>query len=220
MKEMPGGGAWLAALHSDHQCLHGFNMSTADTNDRREYYRITDTIALDFELLAGAKAEARDELHDPSPLFNLLSDLHLTDFESQHLLRQIGERDRTLANYLKVINKRIDLLGQAVAQNLLRDIGTPRWVNLSEGGVGFSNGQALPVGAHLALKLVMMPQALGLLLRAQVTHCKALGDGQFEIGTEFEALTDAQRQLLARHILQRQARERRAALESQPTDEA
>ena len=106
-------------------------MSTADTNDRREYYRITDTIALDFELLAGAKAEARDELHDPSPLFNLLSDLHLTDFESQHLLRQIGERDRTLANYLKVINKRIDLLGQAVAQAAktgppLRDILSQR----------------------------------------------------------------------------------------------
>lgn len=40
-------------------------------------------------------------------------------------------------------------------------------------------------------------------------------DGQFEIGTEFEALTDAQRQLLARHILQKQALERRQ-LREQP----
>lgn len=188
-------------------------MSTLDTNDRREYYRIKDTIALEFKLLSGAEAEARDELHDASPLFNLLSDLHLTDFESQHLLRHIGERDRTLANYLKVINKRIDLLGQAVAQNLLRDIGTPRRVTLSEGGVGFINPQPLTIGTHLALKLVLMPQALGLLLRAAVTHCQKLADDQFEIGTEFEALTDAQRQLLARHILQKQALERRRARE-------
>jgi len=59
----------------------------------------------------------------------------------------------------------------------------------------------------------LMPQALGLLLRAQVVHCSARSDGQYDIGTEFEALTDAQRQLLARHILQRQALERRQARE-------
>jgi len=94
-------------------------MSTNDVDGRREYYRIDDTIALEFSLLSGAEAHASDALHAPSPLFNLLSDLHLMDFESQHLLRHITERDRTLANYLKVINKRIDLLGQAVAQSLL-----------------------------------------------------------------------------------------------------
>lgn len=188
-------------------------MSTQDEEDRREYYRIDDTIALDFTPLAGAEALARDELHDSSPLFNLLSDLHLMDFESQHLLRHISERDRTLANYLKVINKRIDLLGQAVAQSLLRDIGTPRKVSLSEGGVSFSNTQAIAVDTHLAIKMVLMPQALGLLLRARVIHCRAQSEQTFEIGTEFEALTDAQRQLLARHILQRQALERRMARE-------
>ncbi|MEX6503201.1 PilZ domain-containing protein [Pseudomonas zhanjiangensis] len=193
-------------------------MSTQDEEDRREYYRIVDTIALDFTPLAGAEAQASDQLHDSSPLFNLLSDLHLMDFESQHLLRHISERDRTLANYLKVMNKRIDLLGQAVAQSLLRDIGTPRKVSLSEGGVSFSNAQEIPLGTHLAIKMVLMPQALGLLLRAKVVHCQAQAGPCFEIGTEFEALTDAQRQLLARHILQRQALERRQAREQLPQE--
>ncbi|MDM8347838.1 PilZ domain-containing protein [Pseudomonas sp. sp1636] len=188
-------------------------MSIQDEDDRREYYRIDDTIALEFTPLSGAEALASDELHDSSPLFNLLSELHLLDFESQHLLRHISERDRPLANYLKVINKRIDLLGQAVAQSLLRDIGTPRRVCLSEGGVSFNSAQNLAIGSHLAIKIVLMPQALGLLLRAKVIHCQALAEQQFEIGTAFEALTDAQRQLLARHILQRQARERRQARE-------
>ncbi len=188
-------------------------MSNQDVDDRREYYRIEDTIALDFSLLSGSDAHASDPLHDNSPLFNLLSDLHLMDFESQHLLRHISERDRTLANYLKVMNKRIDLLGQAMAQSLLRDIGAPRRVSISEGGISFNHGQAVPVGSHLAIKMVLMPQALGLLLRAKVVHSQARGNGQFEIGTEFEALTDAQRQLLARHILQKQALERRMAKE-------
>ncbi|MBB2496417.1 PilZ domain-containing protein [Aquipseudomonas ullengensis] len=191
-------------------------MSYLDADDRREYYRIEDTIALDFSLLSGPEAQATEPLHDgSSPLFNLLSDLHLMDFESQHLLRHISERDRTLANYLKVMNKRIDLLGQAVAQSLLQDIGAPRQVSLSEGGLSFNHSKAVAPGSHLALKMVLMPQALGLLLRAQVMHCQARDDGQFEIGTEFEALTDAQRQLLARHILQKQALERRLAREQQ-----
>ncbi|WP_043310056.1 PilZ domain-containing protein [Pseudomonas sp. ML96] len=190
-------------------------MSNQDVDDRREYYRIEDTIALDFSLLSGAEAHASDPLHDNSPLFNLLSDLHLMDFESQHLLRHISERDRTLANYLKVMNKRIDLLGQAVAQSLLRDIGAPRRVSISEGGISFSNAKPVPVGSHLAIKMVLMPQALGLLLRAQVVHCQPRDNEQFEIGTEFEALTDAQRQLVARHILQKQALERRIAKEQQ-----
>ncbi|WP_337056661.1 PilZ domain-containing protein [Pseudomonas sp. USHLN015] len=186
-------------------------MSTQDADDRREYYRIEDTIALEFTPLTHAQAQASEELHDPSPLFNLLSDLHLMDFESQHLLRHISERDRTLANYLKVMNKRIDLLGQAVAQSLMRDIGPPRRVTLSEGGVGFVCPQHFELGSHLAIKMVLMPQALGLLLRAVVIHSQPRDDGQFEIGTEFEALTDAQRQLLARHILQKQAQARRQA---------
>jgi hypothetical protein len=188
-------------------------MPPLDTDDRREYYRIGDTIALEFHLLSGAEAQATEALHDASPLFNLLSDLHLADFESQQLLRHIGERDRSLASYLKVINKRIDLLGQALAQNLLRDVGSPKQVSMSEGGIGFDNPREIPVGSQLAIKMVLMPQALGLLLRAEVVHCQEKADGQFEIGTEFEGLTEAQRQLLARHILQKQALDRRQALQ-------
>ena len=88
-------------------------------------------------------------------------------------------------------------------------------MSISEGGISFNNLQAIPTGTHLAIKMVLMPQGLGLLLRAQVINCRERSDGQFEIGSEFEALTDAQRQLLARHILQKQALERRQ-LREQP----
>ncbi|MFC6297140.1 PilZ domain-containing protein [Pseudomonas sp. CCM 7893] len=187
-------------------------MSTLDEEDRREYYRIEDMIALEISPLSGPEAASKEVLLDDSPLFNLLSELHLSEFESQHLLRQIGERDRTLAAFLKVQNKRIDLLSQIMAQSLLGEIGTPQPVIISEGGIEFHYPTALAPDSPLAVKLVLMPQALGLLLRAKVTHCDAESGG-FEIGTEFEAMTDAQRQLLARYILQKQAQERRLARE-------
>ncbi|MBV7546135.1 PilZ domain-containing protein [Pseudomonas sp. PDM26] len=187
-------------------------MSTLDEEDRREYYRIEDTIALEIRLLSAAEATGQEVLQDASPLFNLLSELHLSEFESQHLLRQLSERDRTTAAFLKSQNKRIDLLSQVVALTVLGQIGEPQPVIISEGGIDFQHPTPIAAGAHLSVKLVLMPQALGLLLRARVTHCDRKGDG-YDVGTEFEHLTDAQRQLLARHILQKQAQERRLARE-------
>ncbi|MVW87795.1 PilZ domain-containing protein [Pseudomonas sp. PB101] len=187
-------------------------MSTLDEEDRREYYRIEDTIALEIRPLSAAEATGQEVLQDASPLFNLLSELHLSEFESQHLLRQISERDRTTAAFLKSQNKRIDLLSQVVALTVLGQIGEPQPVIISEGGIDFQHPTPIAAGAHLSVKLVLMPQALGLLLRARVTHCDRKGDG-YDVGTEFEHLSDAQRQLLARHILQKQAQERRQARE-------
>jgi hypothetical protein len=184
-----------------------------DEEERREYYRIDDRIALEIHVLTDSEANETGLLQDASPLFNLLSELHLSEFESQHLLRQVSEADRTLANFLKAQNKRIDLLSQVVAQTLLNRIGEPQPVILSEGGITFTQAEALQPGTPLSIKMALMPQALGLLLRAQVVHCsdQPNADGLFEIGTEFVALADAQRQLLARYILQRQQQERRLA---------
>ena len=93
-------------------------------------------------------------------------------------------------------------------------IGEPQPVIISEGGIDFQYPTPIAVGAHLSVKLVLMPQALGLLLRARVTHCDRKA-GAFDVGTEFERPTDAQRQLLARYILQKQAQERRLARENE-----
>ena len=108
----------------------------------------------------------------------------------------------------------LGLLLQYVAgqQLTLGEIGAPQPVIISEGGIDFQHPTVLAPGSHLAVKLVLMPQALGLLLRAKVTHCDPKGSG-FDVGTEFESMTDAQRQLLARYILQKQAQERRLARE-------
>ncbi|MBT9575148.1 MAG: PilZ domain-containing protein [Pseudomonas umsongensis] len=187
-------------------------MSTLDEEDRREYYRIEDMIALEIRPLSALEAAGQEVLQDASPLFNLLSELHLSEFESQHLLRQISERDRNLAAFLKSQNKRIDLLSQVIAITVLGQIGEPQPVIISEGGIDFQHPTPIAAHARLSIKLVLMPQALGLLLRARVTHCDRKGEG-YDVGTEFEHLTDAQRQLLARYILQRQAQERRLARE-------
>ncbi|MFJ4456693.1 PilZ domain-containing protein [Pseudomonas sp. NPDC089392] len=188
-------------------------MTTLDEEDRREYYRIEDRIALQISPLSAAEALDPEVLQDDSPLFSLLSELHLADFESQHLLRQLSDKDRTLAAFLKVQNKRLDLLSAVVAQSLLGEIGQPQPVIISEGSLDCIQPQPIAPGTRVKVKLVLMPRAHGLLLRGKVTRCGPRPDGTHEIVTEFTDMTDAQRQLLARYILQRQQQQRRQQLE-------
>ncbi|HTO20687.1 MAG TPA: PilZ domain-containing protein [Pseudomonas sp.] len=178
--------------------------------DRREYYRIEDQVAVQIVPLDGGNETAQP---DDAQLFNLLGELSLLDFEAQHLLRQLGERDRLTGSLLRVMNRRIDLIGQAMTHGLQAQFGAQQNVTLSEGGISFRHDQALERNALVGLRMLLMPHGLGLLLQARVAHCQPLAEGGYHIGTEFEALTDAQRQLLARHILQKQAQARRQARE-------
>ena len=194
-----------ADLHSDLNCSHGFVMSTQDNQDRREYYRIDDQIALQIRL-HGSQSE------EDSLLFNLLGDLHLLEYDAQPLLRSVGESDRTIANYFKIINKRIDLLGQVLASNLLKDIGPARDVSLSESGMTFIDEITHPIDTLLNLKIVLLPQGFGLHVDARVIEHRSSADG-IQTVTVFENVLDSTRQILARHILHKQALQRRLALQ-------
>ncbi|WP_122562898.1 PilZ domain-containing protein, partial [Pseudomonas viridiflava] len=138
-------------------------MSTLDEAERREYYRIDASVALEINPLSAAEAASHEAMKETSALFDLLSELHVSEFESQHLLRQLDERDRVLNSFLKSLNKRIDLLGQVVAHTALGKLGTPQPVKLSEGGMQFNSLQNYTVGEELSIKMVLMPQAAGLM---------------------------------------------------------
>ncbi|MFF7708335.1 PilZ domain-containing protein [Pseudomonas sp. NPDC007930] len=190
-------------------------MLTTDDAERREYYRINDRIALEITPLQAGFTDDETFLETGQSLFGLLCELHLSDFESQHLLRQVGEGNRALSAFLRTQNKRIELLTQVMAQSILGSIGQPQPVVLSEAGLEFHGASAMPPGSVLNVKMALMPQALGVMLRARVVRCDATAEGPFDIGVEFIDATDAQRQLLARYVLQKQAAERRQAKEAE-----
>ena len=145
------------------------------------------------------------------PCFGLLSELQTLEYDSQPLLRQISETDRVVANYLKVINKRIDLIARALSLQASDQAGVPTEVTLSEGGLSFLNDQPLTVGDWVSLRLVLQPTPLGLIIPARVTRSEAHADGRHCIAVGFDGINEQQRQLLARHILQKQAQDIRAA---------
>lgn len=186
-------------------------MQTNDNqhDDKRDYFRIQDTLLLEYRPISGPDAD--DGFADSSPLLGLLSELQTLEYDSQPLLRQISETDRALANYLKIVNKRVDLIAKALSLQASDQAGSPTEVTLSEGGLSFSNDQPLAVGDWVSLRLVLQPTPVGLIIPARVIRSEAQADGRHGIALGFDVLNDQQRQLLARHILQKQAQDIRAA---------
>lgn len=180
------------------------------------YFQIQDQLALDYRP-ANAPTEDQTSHPEQSPLLGLLGELHLLDHESQHLLRQVGERDRNLAAYLNILSKRVDLIGRAIALQMTDEIGPPVAVTLSEAGLGFSACHGLEVDSWISLRL-LLPAPVGLSITARIVDCVLdNASGQYWIQISFEQLNDAQRQLLARHIVQKQAQEIRAAKNNERT---
>lgn len=186
-------------------------MQTIDDSiqDKRDFYRIEDQLAVDYRVIEGPDLS---DAQFGSPQFQMLSELQVLEQESQHLLRQIGERDRSLAAYLKIVNKRIELVARTLVTQAADTPTDKLLVTLSEGGMSFTATEPLEPETWLALRLVLMPSPLGLVIPARVLRCDcAEAAGSWTIGVSFEALSDPERQLLARHILQKQAQEIRAA---------
>lgn len=178
------------------------------------YFQIQDHLTLDYRPTGAPGAQFTDE---SSPLFGLLGELHLLEHDAQPLLRQIGERDRTIAAYLKILSKRIELIGRALALQMTDDMGPTVPVTLSEAGLTFSSEAPLPIGSWLALRL-LLPSPTGLSAPVQVVDCRpASSSGEYLIQVSFEQFTEAQRQLLARHIVHKQAQDIRAAKDNERT---
>lgn len=174
-----------------------------DPHERRRYYRIEDWVAL--EIVPDSNDQRLNTV-----LFNLLSEFHQLDSEQQMLLRQLEDTDRVLGSYLRLQNRRMELLARALTQELERQMGPPRRVNISEEGICFTQDTPLAEQQVVYLYLVLS-QAVELCLKARTTRCINSEQGLYELALQFEDLSESNRQILARHILQKQAQERRIA---------
>lgn len=184
--------------------------------DRRGYYRLKDRITLDYEKLAKDCHETDPYSSELSvaPHLKLLSELQKLENESNHLLHPIMEHNRQVGQYLKSLSKRVSYISNFITTT---SYGTPPHpthdVSLSEGGVAFDADENLELDLLIHVKLVLFPSLTHIAAIGKVTyseqHSAIAGKAAFRIGIEFEHITDADRQQIAKRIIQEQSRLRR-----------
>lgn len=179
--------------------------------EQRHFFRIEDDVYL--QTLPVSEAQAIEQ-HIPKefsdgPGHGLMRNLMHIDHENGKLMRAIGDVSRELEQYLHNLNRKIELVAQHLSG--LDNETAPdsmRHVTLSEGGIAFPAAQAVVNGSHLAVQITLLPSQITLVLFAKVIQCTPQAS-QFQIATSFCGLTEGDRQILARHIMQVQQRQRR-----------
>lgn len=172
------------------------------TLDRREYFRVEDQVILRYcKVTPDAVGNMPAERHfDNSEMFALLRELRQIDQEHNNVLRGLTEQNRELGAYLKSINRKIDLVANALA-TLSHDHQqqVAQRVSISEGSIAFPSDASLASGKFLALELVLLPSHTGLALYGEVLETK--NENGFTV-VAFVRVRESDRQILARHILQ------------------
>ena len=183
-----------------------------DSGNHRDFYRIECRAIVGFQSLGERPPEdaGPDTFFSDSPALLLSRELLRLEQEATPILAAIGEKDRAVASYLHVINRRIDLLSRhTLAQAPDTATGEEQSISLSEGGVVFRCAQALSVGSFVALRLLLLPAWTGVTTFGLVLKSETTAAGDTEISVEFESLQDTERQLVARHVMQVQMAEQR-----------
>lgn len=170
--------------------------------DRREYFRVEDQLILRYRSVPPeAVGHMPAERHfDNSEMFTLLRELRQIDQEHNNVLRGLAEQNRELGTYLKSVNRKVELIANALATlSHAHQQQASQHVSISEGGIAFRTDASLAPGNYIALELVLLPSHAGLALYAEVIETR---DSNGLTVVSFVRLRESDRQILARHILQ------------------
>jgi len=184
----------------------------ANMSERRSFFRIDETIALEFKSIDESTATKTqpESLFSNANSLKLYSELKKIDADNAQFLFQIKELSRPLAEYLHNLNRKIELLGQQLMadQKPSPPSKTIKQVNLSEGGIAFGSSSSLTAGDYIGLRIVFLPSNAGLLLFARVIRCEP-SNGEFQVAAKFHRITDLQQQLIGQQIMRAQMAEKR-----------
>lgn len=195
-------------------------MEHGTDTDQREYFRIDDEVYLKCkvvpeEMLAQQPLDGIQ--HDTVDAGNLGLKLQALASQSGNILAGIRKSQPEIAQYLALLDKRIELIARTVVGEQLGEALKPNTrVNLSAGGLAFPSPKALQNGTLLLVDLMLFPSHLHIQAYARVIHSEQKseeGPHPYCVGVDFEQISGIAREALVKHTLEIQSarlrRERR-----------
>ncbi len=183
--------------------------------ERRNYFRIDDTVRLSLRQVSAEELETKLERldHDLAGNFTVMSSLAAITAQMTVGLHRIENRDPDLAAYLRAIDQKIEVIGRAfIAQEpeLAAEKALP--VNLSAGGMCVGVNEDYPPGTLLEIRMLLFPSFTGLMIYGSVIEGggpsgEVEQEGRFQhlVRIEFTHIREQDRELLIRHLLRRQS---------------
>lgn len=191
-------------------------------SEQRDFFRISQDVIFDYQVIdsfTAEETEPQQAFTDDAPN-SLLDELKQLDKNNTETLRLIGQQDQLIAEYLRNLNKKIDLIArQIMFQQETTNTKPKTRINLSEDGLAFIANRMLYKNSYIAVRLVFLPSFTPITAFAQIIRCEPKHEeqGAFHTAARFHGLSELNRKEIARQIMQSQRLNRRKATQKPPT---
>jgi hypothetical protein len=180
------------------------------SEERRQFFRVDDEVNLVY-----VKIDEKQIMEGSYVSENILgnwplsSALEMVTQESALLFHKIANNHPDVADYLKLIDNKIELLGQAmVMQSGQFNKNNIRNANLSATGVAFDSEEAFQEGDYLEIKILLVNSMAVVVACGKVVYCKKSQSDEvrhpYTIGVDYVSIKDQDRELLIKHVVKRQ----------------
>ncbi len=190
------------------------------SGDRRRFFRIDDTLRIFYKKipenqLQGSKVPGMNAFGDCS----LATALDMMTQESQVSLHRLERSDPDVAEYLKVLNNKIDLVARAVLmQKMELSEQKTRNVNMSASGIAFDSEELIQPGVCLEIKMLLASSMAVIITYGTVVRCEKNADMNKEypyiVGVDYYNMPEQDRELLIKHVVKRQIQQIREEKEN------
>ena len=186
------------------------------SDERREYFRIEDEIALDYRLVDQEEADRlaerlRSRLVDR---FTAASSFAATSRQMAHAIHKVQGDSPEVARCLQALDNKLNMIAQLFVSEAMQLDDQPTCeVTLSAGGLSFRARHEVALDTLMELRMVLFPSLVGILTISRVVHCERMQDGNnvfpWRLAVEYEHLRETDRELLVRHIMAKETEQLR-----------
>lgn len=182
----------------------------AKTEDRRDFFRIDDEVSLFYKKIDEKRVTEPHNISDNIlTSCSLSTALEMVSQDSAVLLHRLEKNQPDLAEYLRVIDSKIDLIAQAIImQGFQVKEKDTRNVNVSATGMAFNCEVALKPGSYLEIKMMLVSCMTVIVTYGRVVYCKSnqSDDSQYPyfVGIDFINMKDEDREMLIKYVVKKQ----------------
>jgi len=180
--------------------------------EKRGYFRIDDVAVLQYRQVSEQDALSSNVITEKDPFSKLTMMSHFDSMtrELQTMSKVISKSSSNIANCLEMLDKKVNMIGEYLVSKEMANMEVePQCVNIGAGGAAFSSPGAIITGAMLELRMILLPEFVGIFSYARVISC-AVQESEpdesrcYKISIEFVNMEDDVRDLITRHVLHKE----------------
>jgi len=182
-------------------------MNNIKNDERRDFFRIEDEVYLELEIISADEYQTvpdiLDNLHNDS--FSLSADFATLKNSFHPVFNNIKQVHPEIAQYLELLNKKIDSLGELLLhKSSAYDENKRIKANISASGIMFETESMYTVGDLIRLEIVLFPEKIGVLIFGKVIKTGESANQKQNLSIEFEHIRTEDQELMIKHNLNKQ----------------